>query len=808
MRWVAGVAVVVALAAAACANPDTSPAGGTERGRDGGVESDGPAEVVRAGSDAGENTAAESVPRGSRSAERDAAGVSDAAHGSGSSAGDRVEDPVVVNQGDPGEGAAGADAAPLFVELSGLAEAVADAAGFAGLISVGFLPEVCGVRPDRSVECWGESGQEIDIPEGPFGAVSTSLGGSCGLRPAGALVCWEYRGSVETNATPEGVFAAVGTGSVSSCGLRSSGELECWAADNAIGRVLGRLPFEAPYPGGVFSAVSVGRVHVCGLRPGGSVACWGEDWFGQSDPPGGRFVAVEAGVSHSCGLRPDGSVECWGEDSMDSAWLPRWFRAEGGERAHVDDRIDAYGGFELPQPPFTFMTAADVVRDAELLAAMVQRAAGWEPPPGPYKAIAAGTGFTCGLRLDGEVSCWGYVNSGEPRIPLAVYAGVAGERVRARHAGKEAALESFRAARVSARQDGGFGSGEQADAAADRKETALSLEVDAYSRMLTYVDLVNPPAGPFVAIDAGQRRVCGLRADGEIECWGYDYGEEPAPPPGPFATTPLATNAVTFEDGATSVVDEPRESSSAAGADGDAVVRDSAGGIVDVVRLTLFERPEALPESGCAGRWVPGRRVRSFGGTVREYSEGFAPHSTVAPSVVRVAASMDGSDVRELPPVALPTVSADAQGRIVVVWALPDPPQDHGPVGLIAYAIEATGATASGVPVKASSFLPHIVYPEVGPCAQRDDATTTLGRAVRIDVLANDVAPTAGALDPASVEVDAGSGRGEFTVDRSYGSITFTPSSGFIGVATASYTVSDSWGVDVSAHIRVTVTEN
>ena len=704
--------------------------------------------------------------------------------------------------------AASADVVPVFVELAGLVEAVADAEALAGLLSVGLLPEVCGVRSDGSVECWGESGSELDVPEGPFGAVSTALGGGCGLRPAGTLVCWEYRGSVETDGTPEGVFVAVGAGTVGSCGLRPSGELECWAADNEIGRVLGQLSFEAPYPGGVFSAVGVGRAHVCGLRRGGSVACWGEDWFGQSDPPGGRFVAVEAGVSHSCGLRPDGAVECWGEDSIDSAWLPRWFHGEGGERAYVDDRIDAYGGFELPEPPVTFMTAADVVRDGELLAVMVQRAASWEPPPGPFKAISAGAGFTCGLRLDGEVSCWGYVNNGEPRIPLAVYAEVAGERVRARHVDKRTELESFRAQRVSARQDEGSDSGEPADAATEQKEMALSLEVDAYSRMLSYVDLVNPPPGPFVAIDAGRRRACGLRTDGEIECWGYDYGEEPAPPPGPFAVTPLAAYAVTFEDDATSAVEEPRELSSAAGAGGDAVVGDGAGEVVEVVRLWLFERPEALPESGCGGRWSAGRAVRSFSGTVRNYAEGFAPHSTVAPSVVRLAASLDGSDARELPPVALPAVSADAQGRIVVVWALPDPPQGHGPVGLVAYALEATGATASGAPVKASSFSPHIVYPEVGPCAQRDDATTTRGRAVRIDVLANDVAPTAGTLDPASVEVDSGSGRGDFAVDRADGSITFTPSPVFVGIATARYTASDTWGVDVSAHIRVTVTED
>lgn len=38
----------------------------------------------------------------------------------------------------------------------------------------------------------------------------------------------------------------------------------------------------------------------------------------------------------------------------------------------------------------------------------------------------------------------------------------------------------------------------------------------------------DPPAGIFVDLSAGVFRTCGVRAGGEIECWGDDYGEPPA----------------------------------------------------------------------------------------------------------------------------------------------------------------------------------------------------------------------------------------------------------------------------------------
>ena len=53
------------------------------------------------------------------------------------------------------------------------------------------------------------------------------------------------------------------------------------------------------------------------------------------------------------------------------------------------------------------------------------------------------------------------------------------------------------------------------------------------------LQLIAPPPGPFIAIEAGARRACGLRLDGELDCWGLDY-QGSTQPPGPFATEPIA----------------------------------------------------------------------------------------------------------------------------------------------------------------------------------------------------------------------------------------------------------------------------
>ena len=184
-------------------------------------------------------------------------------------------------------------------------------------------------------------------------------------------------------------------------------------------------------------------------------------------------------------------------------------------------------------------------------------------------------------------------------------------------------------------------------------------------------------------------------------------------------------------------------------------------------------------------------------------AEGFAPGSLVeVEQVGRTVALVDLS----LP--ALGSVRVDAAGRLEFVWTVPQAPPawlDPLPRG---YFVKATGTDASGEVLAARPVSALGVYPGTPPCAVDDAASTTVGQAVRIGVLGNDVAPSGGSLDPASLKfrsVDGGVHGGRVVVDPTGGSVVYTPDPGFVGGDVFEYEVRDNWGSRVRARVTVTV---
>jgi hypothetical protein len=78
------------------------------------------------------------------------------------------------------------------------------------------------------------------------------------------------------------------------------------------------------------------------------------------------------------------------------------------------------------------------------------------------------------------------------------------------------------------------------------------------------------------------------------------------------------------------------------------------------------------------------------------------------------------------------------------------------------------------------------------PTAENDTASAFGTSPVTIDVLANDSDPDGpGKIDPSTVTVVGGPGHGSVVVNDATGAITYTPSGGFSGVDTFTYTVKD-----------------
>jgi hypothetical protein len=101
-------------------------------------------------------------------------------------------------------------------------------------------------------------------------------------------------------------------------------------------------------------------------------------------------------------------------------------------------------------------------------------------PPASAR-LAAGNDFTCGLRSDGVIACWGRNEVGQTLSPGGTFTQIAGGYMHA------CALRSNATVACWGLNDSGQSS---------------------------------PPTGPFAQVVTGFRHSCGLRPDGTVVCWG------------------------------------------------------------------------------------------------------------------------------------------------------------------------------------------------------------------------------------------------------------------------------------------------
>lgn len=225
---------------------------------------------------------------------------------------------------------------------------------------------------------------------------------TCGLFDNGRVACWgrSYEGYLGDGTTgdtyvPEPQMVPksyvegakfLAAGPKTACAILSNGRMKCWGINPKGELAQGATSAYNPIPGYVvsnekFTQLDGGYGHTCAVTESGRVACWGESGNGRlgnnetsidlSVPTYAynvsNAVKVTTGDRHTCAVLKDGTVKCWGQNANGELGIG----ATGGnyaiaENVAITDVIDITSG-----------------------------------------GNTSTTDFTCALKLDGTVWCWG-----------------------------------------------------------------------------------------------------------------------------------------------------------------------------------------------------------------------------------------------------------------------------------------------------------------------------------------------------------------------------------------------------------------
>ncbi len=239
-------------------------------------------------------------------------------------------------------------------------------------------------------------------PETPtkhrYVAVSAGWDFTCAVRDDHSLWCWgQLTGPLNATGfvvpqqiTTETDWTGVWSGFIRMCASKSDGSIWCWSWDEErlegvnYTTIMKQTPQEVPASGEMpaFGAFVPGAaLQSCLADTDGGLWCWGPNVFGEvgngttspvaspTSVPGGPWRSTSVGGddvcwagAHTCAINGARSLFCWGSDVLD----------------------------QLGVVSSSSFTTPASVGTAE------------------WNEVGTGTSFTCGIRADGTIWCWGH----------------------------------------------------------------------------------------------------------------------------------------------------------------------------------------------------------------------------------------------------------------------------------------------------------------------------------------------------------------------------------------------------------------
>jgi alpha-tubulin suppressor-like RCC1 family protein len=328
-------------------------------------------------------------------------------------------------------------------------------------------------------------------------------------------------------------YKSVSAGQYHACSIRSDNTLWCWGLNTSgqAGTGTGDAIFLKPAAAGSatdWERVSAGATFTCALNAAKKILCFGANTSGQlgdgtvatktSPTPVADVMVlwkdVDAGVSHTCAISEGGDLFCWGanargqigDGSTDNKSLPTpvtkagpWASVSAGSEfscaVHADGTLWCWGLNSSRQlGDATTMNTAVPVQEKTL-------AADWA-------SVTAGSGFTCGVKVDGTRWCWGGNSLGQGgdgttisiNQPKKADADTDWAKI---EAGDLAACGIKKSGALLCWGDGSVGqTGQPGDETLKLSPAAASAEMD------------------WIAVAGGLRFACGVQASGRLSCWG------------------------------------------------------------------------------------------------------------------------------------------------------------------------------------------------------------------------------------------------------------------------------------------------